>query len=197
MNQAFTNYKKTGSTDRLKRVTNLQRYAVKSHNDAHLGIIERDPTSGENQVEMDSPIASLVRCDGHVFLCIGEVNDITIDNYHTDHVAVEYLSEPTVFVSYQILFIVPAKVDDDPDLKHDWRWSGMRGSSHRVAGCIVQPINPSVSTRVTGNPFYLFESGVLMAVGATIFERLESVAGNLLPEMRKSDQFPYHEETGV
>ena len=30
-----------------------------------------------------------------------------------------------------------------------------------------------------------------MAVGATIFEQLGSVA-----EIRKSDQFPYHEETG-
>ena len=198
LNQVFTHYKKTGSTDRLKHVANIQWYAVKSHN-GHLGIIEHDPTSGENQVEMDSPIASLVRCDGRVFLCIGEVNDITIDNHHADHVAVEYLTEPTVFISYQVLFIVPAKVDDDPDLKHDWRWSGMRGSSHRVAGRVVQPINPSVSTRVTGNPFYLFESGVLMAIGATIFEWLESVAqaGNLLPEMRKSDQFPYREETGV
>jgi hypothetical protein len=49
---------------------------------------------------------------------------------------------------------------------------------------------------VTGNPFYLFESSVLMAVGAIIFERLESVVGNILPEVRKSDRFPYREETG-
>jgi hypothetical protein len=195
LNHAFTNYKKTGSTDWLKRVANIQCYTVRS-NGAQLGILERDPTSGENQVEMDSPIALLVRCDGHVFLCIGEVNGITVDNQHTDHVGVEYLTEPTVFVSFQLLFIVPANVDDDPNLKHDWRWSGARGSSHQVAGRIVQPINPSISTRVTGNPHYLFESSVLMAIGAIIFERLESVAGNILPEVRKSDRFPYCEETG-
>ena len=81
-----------------------------------------------------------------MFLCIGEVNDITVDNQHTDHVVVEYLTEPTVFVLFQLLFIVPANVDDDPNLKHDWRWSGTRGSSHQVAGCIVQLINPSIST---------------------------------------------------
>lgn len=113
----------------MKRVANIQRYVVRS-NGAQPSILERDPTSGENQVEMDSPIASLVRCDGRVFLCIGEVNDITVDNQHTDHVGVEYLTEPTVFVSFQLLFIVPANVDDDPNLKHDWRWSGARGSSH-------------------------------------------------------------------
>ena len=54
LNQAFTNYKNTGSTDRLKHVANIQRYAAKSP-DTYLGILERDPTSGENQVQMDSP----------------------------------------------------------------------------------------------------------------------------------------------
>jgi hypothetical protein len=196
LNQAFTNYKKTGSTDRLKHVPNIQQYAVKAP-DVFTGILKRDPTSGENQVQMDSPIVSLVRCDGHVFLCIGEVNDITVDTQHTDHVAVEYLTEPSVFVSYQILYIIPAKVEDDSDLKHDWWWSGKQGSSHRVSGRIVQPINPSLSTWESRNPFYLFESSVLLAVGATIFERLESGTGNLLPEIRKSDRFPYCEGTGM
>ena len=100
----------------------MQRYAARSYN-SPLGILKRDPTSDENQVKMDSPIASLVRYDGHVFLCIGEVNDITVDNHHTGHVAVEYLTEPSVFISYQVLFIVPAKVEDDPGLKHNWQWS--------------------------------------------------------------------------
>lgn len=150
-------------------MANIQQYATKSPN-TYLGILERDPTSGENQVQMDSSIATLVHCDGHVFLCIGEVNDIMIDSQHTDHVMIEYLTEPSILVSYQMLYIVPTKVDDDPDLKHDWRWSGKRGSLHRVSGRIVQPINPSLSTQEPGNPFYLFESSVLVAVGATIFE---------------------------
>jgi hypothetical protein len=72
LNQAFASYKKTGSTDHLKHVANIQHYAVKA-SDLHSGILECDPTSGENQVQMDSPVASLVRCDGHMFLCIGEV----------------------------------------------------------------------------------------------------------------------------
>ena len=59
LNQAFTNYKKTGSTDCLKHVTNIQQYAVKTP-DVFTGILKHDPTSGENQVQMDSPVASLV-----------------------------------------------------------------------------------------------------------------------------------------
>ena len=120
-----------------------------------------------------------------------------IDSQHTDHVTIDYLTEPSVFVSYQMLYIVPVKVDDDPDLKHDWRWSGKRGSSHRVSGRIVQLINPSLSTQEPGNPFYLFESSVLVAVGATIFERLEQGIGNLSSEIRRTDRFPYREETGI
>jgi hypothetical protein len=126
----------------------------------------------------------------------GEVNDIIVDNQHVDHIAVEYLTEPTVFISYQMLYVVPAKVQDDPDLKHDWQRSGKRGLSHRVSERIIQPINPSLSTREPGNPFYLFESSVLMAIGATILGKLEPGNGNLLPEVKESDRFPYHEETG-
>jgi hypothetical protein len=196
LNQAFTSYKKTGSTEHLKRVTNIQRYAAKA-SDPYSGILERDPTSGKNQVQMDSPVASLVQCDGRVFLCIGEVNDITVDTQHTNHVAVEYLTEPSVFVSYQMLYLVPATVDDDTNLKHDWQWSGKcAGSSNRVLDCLVQPINPSLSTCELRNPFYLFESSVLMAVRVTIFERLESRQGNLLTEVRMSGRFPYREDTG-
>ena len=194
LNQAFTHYKKTGSTDRLKRVANIDRYSkpITIHND----VLEHDPTSSESQVQMDSPIATVVRCDSHVFLCIGEVNDITVDSRHTDHIGVEYLTEPSVFVSYQMLEVIPASVEDDPNLKHDWRWSGKRGSSHRVSGCLIQPINPSLSTQQLGNPFYLFESTVLIAVSATIFEQLQSRHGIVIPEVRKSDSFPYREETG-
>jgi hypothetical protein len=194
LNQAFTNYKKTGSTDRLKRVANIDRYAKPII--MHDNVLDHDPASGENQVQIDSPIATVIRCDGHVFLCIGEVNDITVDSQHTDHIGVEYLTELSVFVSYQMLYVIPAGIEDDPDFKHDWRWSGKHGSSHRVAGCLVQPINPSLSTRELGNPFYLFESSVLMAVSATIFERVRSGNGTVLPEVRRSDKFPYHEETG-
>jgi hypothetical protein len=194
LNQVFTNYKKTGSTDRLKRVANIERYAKPTI--AHDSVLDHDPMSGENQVQMDSPIATLVQCDGRIFLCVGEVNDITVDSQHADHIGVDYLTEPTVFVSYQMLDIVQASIDDDPSLRHDWRWSGKRGSSHRVSGCLVQPINPSVSTQQLANPFYLFESSVLMAIGATIFERLGSGLGIILPEVRQSDRFPYREATG-
>ena len=155
-----------------------------------------DPISSGHQVQMDSPVASLVRCDGSIFLCIGEVNDIIVDSQHVEQVDVNILMEPTVSISYQLLYLVPSKEGDDPDLRHDWRWSGKRGTTHHVSGRLIQSVNPSVAVDKEGNLFYLFESRFLMAVGAMILERLESGQGNILPEIGKSDRFPYCEETG-
>jgi hypothetical protein len=104
-------------------VDNVQHYDLKSIN-VYDTVLDHDPTSLGNVIQMDSPIATLARCSGHLFLCIGEVIDILVDSRHTDQVVVEYLTEPSVFISYQMLFLVPASVEDDPDLKNDWRWSG-------------------------------------------------------------------------
>jgi hypothetical protein len=195
LNQAFENFKKPGSTDRLKRVANILRYATKSTN-GYDSLLDSDPMSGGNVIQMDSPIATLIRCGGHLFLCIGEVNDIVVDSRHTDQVAVEYLMEPAVSISYQMLILVPASVNDDPELKNDWRWSGKRGSSFCVSGCLIQPINPTISTEVLGNPFYLFESGVLMAIGSSILERFEQDHAIAVPDVKRSEIFPYREATG-
>jgi hypothetical protein len=65
-----------------------------------------------------------------------------------------------------------------------------------VSGCLVQPINPSISTKVPGNPFYLFESSVLIAIGRSIFEHLGRNHGVLVPDIKGSEAFPYREETG-
>jgi hypothetical protein len=122
LNQAFKNYRKTTSTDQLKCVVNIQHYTVKAAPTLHT-ILKCDLTTGENQVQIDSPIATLVRCEGCIFLCISEVKDIIVDSQHANHVVIKYLMEPTVFVSYQILYIIPANMEDDPDHKHDWQWT--------------------------------------------------------------------------
>jgi hypothetical protein len=194
LNHAFMHFRKTGSTDRLKRVANIQRYAMKPTT-TFGGVLDYDPMSSGYQIQMDSPIASLVRCDGSVFLCIGEVNDIVVDSQHTEQVNVNILIEPTVSISYQLLYLVSSREGDDPDLRHDWQWSGRRGTTHRVSSRLIQPVNPSIAVDEEGKPFYLFESHFLLTVGATILEQLESGQGNLLPEIRKSDRFPYREET--
>ncbi len=110
-------------------------------------VLKHDPLSSGHRVQLNSPIATLVQCHKHLFLCIGEVNDITVNSHHVDQISIDYLMEPSVFVSYQMLLLVPASIEDDPDLKNDWHWSGRRGTTHNVVGQLVKPINPSISTR--------------------------------------------------
>jgi hypothetical protein len=198
LNQTFENLKKPGSTDRLKRVASVLRYSSKSMS-VYESVLAGDPMSRRDVVKMDSPIATLMRCSGQLFLCIGEVIDITVDSRHADQVTTDYLTEPSVFISYQMLFLVPATVEDDPDLKNDWRWSGKRGGWFRVSGCLVQPIDPSISTKVIGHPFYLFESRVLMTIGCSILECLERELQDhaiSIPDIKRTEMFPYCEATG-
>lgn len=197
LNEIFKDYKNPNSRDRLKRVANVPRYAVKHETTTSLDIVDHDDANGVPSIRMDSPIATLVKCENHLFVCIGEVNDITMDSKHLEEIALELLAEPSVQISYQMLFLIPATREDDPSLKNDWCWSLRRGSSHRISGCLVEPINPPVCTRNLFKPFYLFESGVLMALGSSILERLTHEAGRLVPEVVHSDSFPYRESTGM
>ena len=72
---------------------------------------------------MDFPLTTIARCDGRLFLCIGEVNDITYNSKRTDRLPVSLLGESTVSISFQVLFIIPTTTEDNPDLKNDWQWS--------------------------------------------------------------------------
>ena len=144
---------------------------------------------------LDSPIATLVKCEAYFFVCIGEVNDIVWDLKHVKHVALEFLSNSTIQISYQILFfkLVPATFDSDPEERNDWHWSQKCGSSHHVTGKLVEPLNPTICTCDSDKLFYLFKSDVLMAIGSSLLERLTSESAKSLAKVKRSNNFPYHE----
>jgi len=136
--------KNPGSRDRLKQYADIPQYAIKhsgSNNVVESLVDEMDGPC----IRMDFPLAMVARCEGRIFLCIGEVNDIIYNSEHTDQLPVSLLSENTVTISFQVLFLVPATTEDDPDLKNDWRWSQRRGTSHKVPGRLVEPLNPDLS----------------------------------------------------
>jgi hypothetical protein len=115
-------------------------------------------------------VASLLICESEIFLSIREVNDILHNSQHLEQIPIDMLSDPSVFVSYQMIHIIPATVEDDPKLKHDWRWTTTRGDTFRVPRLLVEPLNPSVSTRIAQKPFYLFESQALISFANPIAE---------------------------
>ncbi|KDR65073.1 hypothetical protein GALMADRAFT_162490 [Galerina marginata CBS 339.88] len=185
LSQAFSLYKKAGSTDRLKRVARGGRYLSNESEESESQItrardvMTTDSSSSSNYLQMDMPIASLLKCGDQMFVCIGEVNDIIVNGSSVDEVSLDFLREnpSALVVSYQMHFLIPATATDDPDLKHDWKGSvKRRGQTYKVSGHLIRPINPGVSTPINNNqdPYYLVE----------------------IPTIKKSTDFPYREVNG-
>ena len=86
--------------------------------------MDQDSASGTPSIQIDLPIVTLVKCKGHIFLCIGKVNDIIFDCNHSEELAIETLTEPSMFVSFWLLILVPATMKNDPGLKHELCWTG-------------------------------------------------------------------------
>lgn len=193
LSQAFQAFKKVGSTDRLKRVAQMQRYSAATEaND----IIAEDPLSSANILTIDMPIASLLKCEGCTFLCVGEVNDILLDSVSVDEINVDSLYERSVVVSYQMLYLTSATANDDPGLKYDWQSSYRRGTSYNVSGHLIQPIDPGVSAKsgVESAPYYLCKSEMLVGAGALLLQHVAGLSMPIvIPTVKQSVDFPYTE----
>ena len=129
LNEHFKELKNSGSRDRLKRYANIPHYALKLTSTESQYILD-DVDSDKLTIKIDHPIASLLKCEGRLFVCIGKVNDIMSDLKHVNQIHVDHLLKPTSFIGFQLLDLVPAMLEDDSSLKHDWRWSFQQGSSY-------------------------------------------------------------------
>ncbi|KAJ8518371.1 hypothetical protein ONZ45_g4578 [Pleurotus djamor] len=197
LNQLFREYTNPapGSLDRTKRVAGMPRHAIKPSNFQAPDLDEPLTESSERDyLRLDTPIVSLLRCQNRWFLGVGEVNDIVLNQKHYDQLALKYLPSPNAFVSYQLLYLVPANTEDDPTETSDWKWSLRRGPTHRVPARLVEPINPRTATVVPGKPFFLFESPLLVNVGRLLLERVMPADTKSLPEVTATPDFPYLDE---
>lgn len=197
LKELFKSLKDPGSRDRLKCYADIPRYALKNARPDN--IIQSDIDSLQNtpSVKMNFPMATLLKCDGHIFVCVGEVLEIISDSKTHESLPIHRLTDPTTFLQFQLLYLVPATVEDDPQEKNDWRWLHQRGPSYRVPGRLTEPLNPDVSTRQAGRPFYLFDSKTLQAIGSLLLERLSANDGKSIPQTPLSMNFPYREENGT
>ena len=192
LSQAFQAFKKVGSTNRLKHVAQVQRYSATTET---IDVIAQDPLSSTNLLTIDMPVASLLKCEGHTFLCIGEVNDILLDGVSVDEISIDKLHERSIVVSYQMLYLTSATANDDPGLKYDWRSSYRRGTSYKVSGHLIQPVDPGVSAKsVESAPYYLFESEMLVGAGALLLQHVAGLTTPItIPSFKQSADFPYTE----
>ena len=199
--QALSKYGRTrkffSSTDHLKRVQEVGRYgtiSTEKSNTTYDNPID-DGESGEVLLITD-PIATLVYSENQFWLCIGEVNGLKIDGKAVGYVSLNMLLEDTVTVSYQMLGLRPARSDDDPELKHDWRTYSMQEQSFSVPGKLIQTINPELSVAHKTMPFYLLKSSVVVALTASIFQSLSVSDLKTVPKFATTREYPYQATSG-
>lgn len=192
----FAKYgKHTGSTDRLRRVQDIGRHIQNKSVSTNVQEFLPPPKDDSEVLLVSDPIATILSSEKKLWLCIGEVNSIKFDGQSVPYLNLDTLSEETVTVSYQIVGLRPATINDDPEHVHDWRTHHMANEhSFTVSGQLIQPINPTTSTVETG--WYLFQSTVLVTLAASIFQQLTASNLKSIPKLIPSDEYPYRDVSG-
>ncbi|KAF8155871.1 hypothetical protein B0H34DRAFT_798966 [Crassisporium funariophilum] len=184
-----------GLMDQLRRVQEVKQYVINKVLDSPAHGTPSAPPA--EVLVVSDPIATLFSSDNKAWLCIGEVNSLKIDGQSADTVTFDMLSENTVTVSYQMLGLRPANIDDNPEAKHDWRTYRMDKQLFTVPGRLIQPINPALSKTHIHIPFYLFQSTVLVALTASLFQSLMSSHLKGVPKLAPTKEFPYREASAL
>lgn len=194
----FSKYRKrAGSTDRLRRVQDIERHIQNKNTGAYTSSESLPPPGDDSDVLLISDcVASLLSCDKKIWLCIGEVNGLKLDGQSVPYINLDILSEDTVSVSYQALGLRPTTLDDDPDGVYDWRTYRMEERSFTVPGRLIQPINPKISHTHTTIPWYLFQGTFLVALAASIFQELALSSFTNIPKIARNKEYPYRLVSG-
>ncbi|KAJ7142001.1 hypothetical protein C8R46DRAFT_1317489, partial [Mycena filopes] len=183
------------STDRNRRVAGIARHTGSSVVDS--GISEFDSVFGGPCLMISDIVATLVACEGEIFLCLGNVNGIFLNSESLDSIGLDVLPEQTVYVSFQFLKLIPTTTTDDPSQKHDWKSAGALAQTLKVSGGMVQPLDPTLSTTEIGRVNYLFESNALRILTASLFEQLTPPKRLLVPVVSSTKFYPYREGAGT
>ncbi|THU95320.1 hypothetical protein K435DRAFT_859640 [Dendrothele bispora CBS 962.96] len=180
-------HKTSTSTDRLKRYQGVPRYNPSA------SVLGAESALGVSSLIVSDPIVSLLRHQELIFLCFGEVLRIDAGSQSIEHISTDMLTENDVYVTFQLLELVPATTEDDSTLKHDWRSRKTAHMTSKVRGRLVLPVNPTavIPENFEKSPFYLFESHVLTALTATLVETLTVNDARSLPKSKESTCFPY------
>lgn len=157
-------------------------------------------TSDSDILIVHDPVATLVRCDSHIFLCIGEVNAIKIDSDLYSSIALEdIIDNDKVMVSMRVFGVRPATAEDDSTMKNDWRSYQIPELTIHVPGKWIHPINPSLVSRsaTVSQQFYLFQGLFLVALAASIFSHVTNLNVKMLVRLTANNIFPYREVSGA
>lgn len=177
------------SADRLKRVQEIERYATTTTDNA---------SSFDTDAELlliHDPIATLLACEGKLWLALGEVNGIRYNNQPLDRIGHALLAEPALKITFQLLGLRATTSDDDNEMVHDWRTYSMPSSSYTIPGKAVEPLDPKTSISST-KPYYLFQSPVLITTTALLIQRFTTADLKNIPKTKVTTDYPYMERWG-
>ncbi|KAH9055083.1 hypothetical protein EDB83DRAFT_2225333 [Lactarius deliciosus] len=171
----MANHSSRSSTDSLKRVQQLSCFNSMSSRVINADfIMSSNGVLGRPSLRIGNPIAILVQCEGLVVLAMAQVNQLKFaEKDDLNELPIHLLANPTARVDSQILCLVPATIEDNPTLVHNWCWSlQMEVLCDNIPGQGVHPINPSLSVQKLGKPTFLFESTFLVTLSCNLFQEL-------------------------
>ena len=79
---------------------------------------EDETDSNEQEVVLNDPIASILRADTQLFLCLGQVLRIQVKVVAKEKISIGSLRDTSTTINFQLLHLVPATLDDDDIGKH-------------------------------------------------------------------------------
>ncbi|KAE9407848.1 hypothetical protein BT96DRAFT_850041, partial [Gymnopus androsaceus JB14] len=187
------------STDRLRRVQQMSRFSTDKANGSSSVIIDNSAVYGDQLLLLSEPVASILSCEGQLFLCIGDITGIQMGRTSVEQIDTDTLLEEGVTVEFQLTHLEPATSDDDPSSENDWCSSynsDLTPALFTVPGHLVQAVNPVISVPVNRaqKTSYLFESAVLVALAQELLHRLAAFDGSRtlkIPHIKRSSHFPY------
>jgi hypothetical protein len=65
--------------------------------------------------------------------------------------------------------------------------SNLFSLSAKVPGMLVQPINPTVTSHIPCNSFFLFDTSTLMAIGSNLHDHIICGHYKAIPHVKASD----------
>ncbi|KAG6848163.1 hypothetical protein H0H93_002810, partial [Arthromyces matolae] len=181
----------TSSTDRLRRVQEIERYSRPPD-----GRIYTQSEFGDDLVIHD-PIVTLASSEGHLWLCIAEINGFKFHSESVEQLSIASLGEPSVSISCQLLGLRPATTNDDPTQEYDWRTFTLPSErTFTISGALIQCVNPTMLSSDSSNSYYLFQSSSLLALATTIHQLMRAKDLRGIPAIPRSKDFPYRESSG-
>lgn len=186
------------STDRLKRVQEVPCFNSHSTDLSEFSstLVSSGGTLGDSPLRIGNPVATLVQCEGRIFLAIAQVNCLHFASQNNiEEISIHLLVDSSAKVDCQILRLLPATIEDDPEGKHDWCWSlHMEEVCENVPGRLIHPLNPTISIRTPGKPTFLFECTFLVTLSASLHQELLPSDYRCVPKVKRSEYFPYRNQ---